>query len=309
MLDWYEERERLPEAYGAAAKSGESLYATPRPNEFTDSTVLEKLTDQKSIADDWYGKKNVLYNGNAEVKLLSAKAASSLPPGRIITADETVGEKTVSYIEEGEFDDPRIKEFAYHSSLYSFDTAVEIMKFSDHAFKMGDEYAEKKGYYDEEGNLVSWENEADALRHFVWNAMVARNYGQEVAKAAGDAHEIQNVKTAKLSEKGTKLGDEIIYTQFNQSTLMDLFNNAAGRHFAVSEALKDYSYEELFQDAKSKDRVITDAATVYDRLGISKDYLIDTYYNLIYAEWDVLNGTITVKKKGLPDKKILLGRW
>lgn len=61
-----------------------------------------------------------------------------------------------------------------------------VYVLSGQAKKLGETRAIRNGYYNDKGKLDTAHNEADALRHFAWNAMITRKYDQEVAKAQPD---------------------------------------------------------------------------------------------------------------------------
>jgi len=85
-----------------------------------------------------------------------------------------------------------------------------------------------------------WQGKGDALRHIVWQALLAKGYNPTIANAAGQWHELP-------------LGDELrkyTHTAASDQTpvekAQDLYNNALGREIAS----KAKSVEDIYLLAK-----------------------------------------------------------
>ncbi|MBC9710393.1 MAG: hypothetical protein H9W80_14430 [Enterococcus sp.] len=130
----------------------------------------------------------------------------------------------------------------------------------------GIRYAQNNNFY-QNGTLITWENSADALRHFAWNYMNSNDIGVAKAKTAGDIHELalivlkyvdNDVEAAKLCKfniscmesaaiqktiKNSNLakGDFTAFNNiFDNNSVMDLVNNEKGRR-SYSEGHATYS--------------------------------------------------------------------
>ena len=162
--------------------------------------------------------------------------------------------------------------------------------------------AEIWGYYDNDGNVLTWDNRADAMRHFQWNAVMAREIGYGVAKYAADRHEINGAKeTGYFREEN----ENTVRMRVGQATLMDLWNNAVGRKLAYNRNCDYMNYDELFYYAESNNLLILDANYAFDFFGINdyvdwNDWTVGVIYN-------INDETITVMKEGLPDITLKVG--
>ena len=130
----------------------------------------------------------------------------------------------------------------------------------------GIRYAQNNNFYSN-GNLITWDNTADTLRHFAWNYMNSNDFGVAKAKTAGDIHELAlialkylNTDTAAAKvcnyqpdcmqtmaiQKTMKNNDlaksnfDSFNNIFDNSSVMDLTNNAKGR-LAYSQGNSSYS--------------------------------------------------------------------
>lgn len=134
----------------------------------------------------------------------------------------------------------------------------------DHAIR----YATDKNFY-RDGQLITWDNAADALRHFSWNFMNSNDMGVNKARVVGDIHEVallaydhldKNIENAKLcnfeincmqsaavrsataDSNSAKTSLSIFNKIFDNPSVMDLLNNSKGR-----QASSQYSnYAEPF---------------------------------------------------------------
>jgi len=78
------------------------------------------------------------------------------------------------------------------------------------------------------GTLVTWDNPADAFRHFVWNYNMAQNMGAGVAHKISTAHEIEFLRQHKLIYHTADVNSNQRYAFMPLEVLMDLRNNLHG---------------------------------------------------------------------------------
>lgn len=81
-----------------------------------------------------------------------------------------------------------------------------------------------------------WQGRGDAMRHLVWQALMAKQYGNTLANAAGQYHELP-------------LGAALRAADFDQTPVekaQDLYNNALGREIAS----KAKNIEDIYTLAK-----------------------------------------------------------
>lgn len=130
----------------------------------------------------------------------------------------------------------------------------------------GVRYAQNNNFY-HNGNLVTFDNTADALRHFAWNYTNSNDFGVTKAKTVGDIHELalvaliymnKDADTAKMCNYGLSCrqtmaiqktiknhnlakSDQTAFNNiFDNSSVMDLINNEKGR-LAYSQGHATYS--------------------------------------------------------------------
>ncbi len=89
---------------------------------------------------------------------------------------------------------------------------------------------------EEYGSAIAKDDEADAFRHAYISFEMTKNFGPEVAKAFGDAHEISHPNN----------GPE---------RMMDLYNNYIGRQLASDEANKKRSTRDVVRQAIQEGRL------------------------------------------------------
>lgn len=147
----------------------------------------------------------------------------------------------------------------------------------------------------------TWNNKADAYRHFIWNVKMTRDSGVGYygARNITNRHEYETMlNNGWVSENGNsfdyKKDNTIISGKMNQETLMDLWNNQVGRELANNKDFRDKTESELFDLAMYWELLITDANTVYKKLGI-ENYVGDDY--LVETDWNLTTGEVTVRNK------------
>ena len=133
---------------------------------------------------------------------------------------------------------------------------------SNWARDKGVEYAKKSKYYNK-GELVTWDNKADAYRHFLWNARMTRELGKDSAEIIGNKHEHVTWNSKKVS------GETIFNIPF--SSLMDLNNNGMGRSYAKIHP--DYGYDDLWKSAMKDKNIITSLSQVQEFYHLSDEQI------------------------------------
>jgi hypothetical protein len=130
----------------------------------------------------------------------------------------------------------------------------------DHATR----YATKNNWYTSTGQVKTWDNPADTLRHFAWNYMNSYDFGTGKARTAGDIHELalHGVKYVDryASTCNYSIGCMMSYaasdaiqdgyaaqnsfmefnSMFNNASIMDFINNSEGRK-AFVQGYDNYS--------------------------------------------------------------------
>jgi RHS repeat-associated protein len=145
--------------------------------------------------------------------------------------------------------------------------------------------------YAKQHNLtVTWDNEADAYRHFIWNAEMTRQIGLEEAAFIATNHEAAFITVIGQYE-GVFGNAPVLEIQL--STLMDLWNNKVGRNMANNSVLTSKSTDELFELALKSNALITSPLDqVTKRYGFSKDYVTED--NSVYVVFDKTKGTYEI---------------
>ena len=182
-------------------------------------------------------------------------------------------------------------EFQWATDLYGVNVAMKAFKISEDARKAGETYAKAMGY------TQSWDNKADAWRHFLWNARMTREIGYSEAKVLANNHELKGVMDLNWVDNSTKFqtaGSVRTYTKMNQAVLMDLWNNQVGRELANNVDFKDKSYNELWEYAVQNNLIIQNAEDVYKFLGIESYINTDDW--TVDVGWDMDSGNVTVTK-------------
>ena len=137
---------------------------------------------------------------------------------------------------------------------------------SNWARDKGVEYAKKSNYYNDKGELVTWDNKADAYRHFLWNARMTRELGKDSAEIIGNKHEHVTWDSKKVS------GGTIFNIPF--SSLMDLNNNGMGRSYAKIHP--DYGYDDLWKSAMKDKNIITSLSQVQEFYHLSDEQIFSS---------------------------------
>ncbi len=135
---------------------------------------------------------------------------------------------------------------------------------------IGVEYAELMGYYYED-KFKTWDNPADAYRHFSWNFLNSKDMNVNKSRIFGDIHELAlaaeteakkqdlpyagqitwGVLTAKDLWTSTKASVSTFNSTFDNASIMDLMNNSEGRKYS----LKNYTrVSDAFYDALEIDK-------------------------------------------------------
>ncbi|SHK07760.1 DUF6973 domain-containing protein [Desulforamulus aeronauticus] len=112
------------------------------------------------------------------------------------------------------------------------------------------QYAKDHNYYSN-GTLITWDNEADAFRHFSWNYILSNGIGTSKTKIITDNHEFsyaaakiyQNSNSSNIifeaaefalqAKIGCSQSESAFLNMFtDKPTFMDFINNGRGRYYA-----------------------------------------------------------------------------
>lgn len=133
----------------------------------------------------------------------------------------------------------------------------------------GVEYARNKGW----GNKT-WDNEADAYRHFRWNADMVRSLGSDKANTIATNHERANW----LMDHGAIPGQSMTF-DIPLSSLMDMHNNRVGREMASDPELGQRTPDELFNKALESGKLITTPDQTPGTYGFNRDWVFTKAIN------------------------------
>jgi hypothetical protein len=120
------------------------------------------------------------------------------------------------------------------------------------------QYAKDRGMLEYSGDTpITWDNEADALRHFAWSVRMEKEFSKKQAETVASNHERQIFY--KVSSG---------YVRFIPlENLMDEHNNQAGLEYAKKLKGDDYAahepYIELFAEAKRDGKIVSTLDDVY----------------------------------------------
>lgn len=186
---------------------------------------------------------------------------------------------------------------------YGWEVATKSVNYARLALDMANNYA-----YDH-GLNSTWNNEADAYRHFMWNAMLTRNVGYYETRFITNLHEyigMEDYGWLDNSIRFTNYNSAWVYGRMNQETFMDLWNNQVGRELANNRNFSHMNGDELFEMALHNEWLITSADSVFQFLGISdcisnvNDYTVD-------VAWNQDTGNIIVYKDGVEYVMLKIG--
>ncbi len=143
-----------------------------------------------------------------------------------------------------------------------------VSKARDYCYQ----YADEHGFFvfdQEAGRKIRLiqHNEVDACRHFTWNVLLTRELGAKNAEIITTNHEIFWRRSTHKSE-------------FARESIMDLWNNAQGRKYAV-----DYPQKEpidLFHLALSEGNIIRSLEEVTLE---KKEIVLETFHKIL-AKWE-----------------------
>ena len=196
--------------------------------------------------------------------------------------------------------------------------ALRVYAAAEYATYVANDFALRAGlYYIREDVIVrggrehieavrvpdTWNNIADAYRHFVWNVEMVRTAGIDVAIAASNAHEI-NSKMNNRRVVGVYNPRDIrqvypyIRLRMNRDTLMDLWNNRVGIELAARSDFAHKTYDELFLYALANNMLITNAYQVNERFGLHEDLFNYSNGWMAWAYWDITGFTMALWCRG-----------
>ncbi len=133
----------------------------------------------------------------------------------------------------------------------SFSDVSKARKIADECRDAGVQYAKDHNLRDSKGNLITWDNEADAYRHYTWNAKMTREIGKDKAEKIATNHEKAATRNKGGYDKKTKT------YKYSDASKMDLHNNKLGRDMASDPRNKNKSADDLFDEALKSNKVIT----------------------------------------------------
>ena len=157
----------------------------------------------------------------------------------------------------------------------TFDVAHATL-ISNRSMDRGEAFARENNLFNN-GQLITWDNEADAYRHFYWTFNMSRDISFEISRFIGNTHEI----TGMLSS-GTLISSFFDFTDrghveayFGLPEIMDLWNNSVGRRAGVNPANANRTYREIFDCFMNSNNnpLILSTDEVLERLGIDNNYL------------------------------------
>lgn len=196
-----------------------------------------------------------------------------------------------------------IREFKKVKEKYSADIAFQAYDYSNLSIRMANNYAYKHGLDS------AWNNEADAYRHFMWNAMMTRHIGYYEAKFISNIHEYESMSDDGWIDNTLRISPENsvwFYGSMNQEILMDLWNNQVGRELANNACYSDMNGDQLFRIALENNWLITDANNVFQFLGI-QDCISDQKQYIVDVAWNTETNNIIVYKDGKPSVELKIG--
>jgi len=163
-------------------------------------------------------------------------------------------------------------------------------EIGDWARDNGVEYAQTHGL------SKTWDNEADAYRHFLWNAGMTRAMGSDAAAVIATRHETANW----IADLGASPG-EIMTLDVPLASLMDLNNNDLGRRMAASSENENKTYDQIFDDALSSGRLITSLDQVPGQFGFPSEWIKEKNIHgenvlVVTATFDFNKGSINFYK-------------
>jgi len=178
---------------------------------------------------------------------------------------------------------------AYLLLLFSREDFNIIRDIADQARSAGIAYAWINGFTATETSIfgsrelpVTWDNEADAYRHFLWTFYMTMALDADAALTAGNAIELFGLYDFNMVNdiRRTTNSQSVVSTRMNQPTIMDLWNNAVGRNMAESGDFE--SGHDAFIYALENGMLITDAHSVYSLFGLTPHLVSDWSVNTVW---------------------------
>lgn len=149
--------------------------------------------------------------------------------------------------------------YAGFPTLSAGDIAISFLNANE-ARDIGVRYAQYMGWSE------TWDNPADAYRHFAWNWFNTRDMSANKARVFGDYHELALAAATALENTNLTFDEKVAagillafeirsntqqslanFNTFDNATVMDIYNNSWGRKYYVN-----YSYSNVadaFYDA------------------------------------------------------------
>jgi len=144
-------------------------------------------------------------------------------------------------------------------------------------------------------NYITWDNEADAYRHFTWNFSMSQEISDKAAKIVANNHEVMElIRVGAIS--GINMNYMMVAASLNRATLMDLWNNSVGQNLAGVSIFSDKSADEMFAYAMNNNLLITSLDDVHTKYGFDTSYLSsDGTVNVL---WNILLNEVYIYAEG-----------
>ena len=240
-----------------------------------------KLTSPENIYD--LPKENKYYTDNNKLNISEYKLDNDVKPNAISSIKDYKNQSSSKFNVIQHW----VKRGSWAFNAMGFSAAAKIGELSNEAGTEAVELAKELGL-DSTTN-----NEADAYRHFAWNAKMTRDskIGYYPARNVTNRYEYDEMLDKNWISEDSQgfdyLKDNTIITgKMNQVILMDLWNNQVGRELANNKDFKHMSIRELFDMAYENNWLITDANYAYDYLGIA-DFVTDTVNHAVNVKWNL----------------------
>ena len=151
---------------------------------------------------------------------------------------------------------------------------INILKgymYSKRASDRAEKYAKNHiKQYTEDNKLITWENEADAYRHFTWNYEMAEDIGYSQALKISSAHEISYLRLHNLI-RNTNTGNVYDRKAFmTPQMLMDVWNNLKGVN-AYAEFKGKPSYLFAFKELLKRGDLVFSKSQALEAYGFTQD--------------------------------------
>jgi hypothetical protein len=153
-------------------------------------------------------------------------------------------------------------------------------------------YAIEKGY-----GSTTWDNEADAFRHFTWNFLMTKHFTSTKARIIGNNHELAllgakqyyqnpNLTYNEIVVYGTLYAQQMRYdtvedkwtfnNQFDDASIMDISNNQIGRDYGNNSSYTNSQWRVAFDHALINSNNLV--PTIFDVYYVTRDFAFSKWY-------------------------------